>query len=111
MAAVTDSIPELSSSVTVCFSANVYALDVVKKAAYKFADVAAAEITTRDNEIVCTLRITNLRIQQDLRQLANDLNMEVLDQDLRATITTETEAFRNAILGYAFSKTGLQGGE
>lgn len=36
---------------------------------------------------------------------------EVLDQDLRSIIAKETEAIRNAVLAFAFSKTGLQDGE
>lgn len=111
MAAESDSEPELSSSAMVCFSADVYSLAVVKKAAYRFTDVGAVEIATRDNEIVCTLYFVQPRTQQDLRRVVNDLRTEVLDQDLRAMVAAETEALRNAILGYAFSKTGLQGSE
>jgi DNA-binding FrmR family transcriptional regulator len=40
-----------------------------------------------------------------------ELQAEVLDQDLRATISRETEPMRNAILALAFSRTGLQGSE
>ena len=36
---------------------------------------------------------------------------EVLDQDLRSIIAKETEATRNAVLAFALSKTGLQGGD
>ena len=34
---------------------------------------------------------------------------EVLDQNLRLAIEAETEPLRTAILGLAFSRTGLQG--
>jgi len=37
-----------------------------------------------------------------------DFKKEILDQNLRLKIKRETEPMRNLILGYVFSKTGLQ---
>jgi len=39
-----------------------------------------------------------------------DLRREVVDHDLRISIEQRTSPYRDAILGLAFSKTGLQDG-
>jgi hypothetical protein len=38
----------------------------------------------------------------------NAISDEVLDQELRLSTEAKTEDLRNAILGLAFSRTGLQ---
>ena len=41
-------------------------------------------------------------------KVINEFKRELLDQQLRVVIKQETEAQRNLILAYTFSKTGLQ---
>jgi His-Xaa-Ser system protein HxsD len=37
-----------------------------------------------------------------------DFKRELIDQELRMKIKSETEAVRNLVLAYTFSRTGLQ---
>ena len=96
----------------VVFSSQVYSVETIKKAAYRFSDVMAVAITTRPGEIECVVEfLSETNKQEQPEQILADFRNEVLDQDLRATIAKETEATRNAILAFALSRTGLQGGE
>ena len=49
--------------------------------------------------------------EERVQRIVAAFRNEVLDQDLRAVIAKQTEATRNAVLAFALSKTGLQGGE
>jgi His-Xaa-Ser system protein HxsD len=51
------------------------------------------------------------REEEQAERIVAAFKNEVLDQDLRSIISKETEAIRNAVLAFALSKTGLQGGE
>jgi His-Xaa-Ser system protein HxsD len=92
------------------FSTDVYDLDTVKRAAYRLTDRCAIDLRIAHSEIICTIRpLANG--DTDLPRLVAALINEVLDQDLRRTISAETASIRNVILAYAFSKTGLQDDE
>ena len=96
----------------VVFSSQVYSVETIKKAAYRFSDLMAIDIATRPGEIECVLEIlSGTNTEKQAEQIVAAFKNEVLDQDLRATIAKETEATRNAILAFALSRTGLQGGE
>ncbi len=96
------------ASVAVEFAAEVYSINEIKKAAYRVSDRVAVDIVPSQRTIVCTLRFHKNLTQSEADAVANDFRVEVLDQDLRRIVARETEAVRNAILSYAFSKTGLQ---
>jgi His-Xaa-Ser system protein HxsD len=89
-------------------SSAVYELEAVKRAAYRFADRIAVEITPFGEIINCRLIALSQASAKQLDQIASDFRIEVLDQDLRLKIAAETEPLRNLILSLAFSKTGLQ---
>jgi His-Xaa-Ser system protein HxsD len=93
------------------FEARVYPLVVIKKAAYRFLKTFVTEITLEGDAWVCALKFTTSTDASSIERAVRDLQAEVLDQDLRATISRETEPVRNAILALAFSRTGLQGSE
>ena len=95
----------------VSFDARIYSLVVIKKAAYRFLKTFVTEITQDGDAWVCALKFTTFTDAAGIERAARDLQAEVLDQDLRATISRETEPVRNAILALAFSRTGLQGNE
>jgi len=97
------------TSAVVAFPAGLYSLDAIKKAAYRFSDAAAVEISPVAGEVQCTMRFLQPLYPEEAQQLADAFRIEVLDQDLRASIAAETAPMRNAILAFAFSKTGLQG--
>lgn len=99
---------DAAAATTVRFSMRVYDLDTIKKAAYRLGNCCTADITLEGEDIVCTLhRLPGARSVD----LAAAIRTEVLDQDLRAKTAAETAPIRNAILAYAFSRTGLQEGE
>ena len=103
--------PKQPISETVSFSSHVYGLDEIKRAAYRFIDVMSVDITPCGDEIVCTANFVHATNKDEAQKILNDFKIEVLDQDLRRAIAEETKEVRNAILAYAFSKTGLQDGE
>jgi len=100
-----------TEGVRVTFDVRVYPLAVIKKAAYRFLKTFVAEIAQEGDTWVCTLKFTASVDTAAIDQATRDLQAEVLDQDLRASISRETEPVRNAILALAFSRTGLQGSE
>ena len=93
------------------FSARVYSLETIKKAAYRLSDVVSVDIYPRGDDIECILHFNTGAADDEAQRIVAAFRCEVLDQDLRAVIAKETEAIRNAVLAYAFSKTGLQSSE
>lgn len=99
-------------SLTLVFSRQVYNIETIKKAAYRFSDVLTIDIIPRCDEIECVLQfLSSSQEEEHAERIVAAFKNEVLDQDLRSIISKETEAIRNTILAFAFSKTGLQGGE
>ena len=92
--------------ITIRIDLTVYRLNAVKKAAYKFGDRCSIEIcSTDEHDVIVTLRPKKLL--ESLQQLRGEFMNEVLDQELREVVATETEAVRNLILAQAFSQTSL----
>ncbi|WP_159732656.1 His-Xaa-Ser system protein HxsD [Methylosinus sp. Ce-a6] len=86
---------------------SIYSDEAVQKAAYRFIDRFAAIVSRADNSIVVEITFGTESSNQREHVVA-DFKKELLDQNLRLRIKTETEAVRNLILAYAFSKSGLQ---
>lgn len=97
-----------STTRVVRLSRAVFGLDEIKKAAYRFTDRCAFEFAVEGDDIVCTLRMQDDKDGGEPQCLEDAFRNEVLDQDLRRRIADETAPIRNAILAYAFSKTGIQ---
>jgi His-Xaa-Ser system protein HxsD len=93
------------------FSSRAYDLEIIKKAAYRFSDSCAFEFSFDGDDIICHLLPTTNMLPDATLALQNAFRNEVLDQDLRRIIGEETTSVRNAVLGYAFSRTGLQSSE
>lgn len=90
------------------FDANVYDLDVVKKASYRYVDQFTVDISLRDkSQIVCVISYPSSKSLESVDHMVSEFKKEVLDQDLRKIIRIETEGVRNLILAHAFSKTSL----
>ena len=96
------------TSAEVSFDSRVYALTVIKKAAYRFLSRFVTDIRQDGDAWTCTLQFVDAADSATADELVRELKSEVLDQDLRATIARETEPVRNAVLALAFSRTGLQ---
>lgn len=91
----------------VFFDTNVYKLDVVKKAAYRFTDKFSVNFRLDSSQVMCELNFPDKKSKEYIDQTINDFKSEVLDQDLREKISIETESVRNLILAHAFSRTSL----
>jgi His-Xaa-Ser system protein HxsD len=96
---------------SIIFSSQVFDLEAIKRAAYRFCDVFSTNIFPRELEIECVLLFLKEQTGDECETVIAAFQTEVLDQDLRSKIAKETEGFRNAVLAYALSKTGLQSGE
>lgn len=98
------------SAIELTLSDKLYSLEAIKRAAYRLSDRALVDITPGDQVVRCVLTPRSPEADgADADELVELFKLEVLDQDLRESIGRETAAVRNAILAYAFSKTGLQG--
>jgi len=97
----------LAVSLDVNFDDRVFSLDSVKKAAYRFIDKFSIDIKLTENQIYCVLTFSQNISPEGAAFLLEDFKREVLDQDLRATIASETEGVRNLVLAHAFSRTSL----
>jgi His-Xaa-Ser system protein HxsD len=92
---------------TVTFDKKVYGLIGLKKAAYRFIDKVAANISDSDRSYDVEIRFSKELSDEAQELFISEFTKEVLDQDLREKIKTETESYRNLILAHAFSKTAL----
>ena len=89
----------------ISFPSDLYELEAVKLAAYRFANEASVELEPVGERLLCILKPLGTSI--DLEKLEARFRCEVIDQDLRKRIARETEGLRNLVLAHAFSKTGL----
>jgi len=86
---------------------QIYCLEAVQKASYRFIDRLTVLISKANGQIVCEIEpVDGTEAELDLN-VAN-FKRELLDQQLRKQIKDETEPARNLILAYAFSRSGLQ---
>jgi len=93
--------------IEVFFDINVYKLDVIKNASYRFTDKFSINFRLDSSQVICELNFLDKKSKEFIDQAVNDFKSEVLDQDLREKISKETETVRNLILAHAFSRTSL----
>lgn len=89
---------------------NIYSIDAIKNAAYKFTDrcsIYLEELNQEAHSVKAVFRFLDNKTKSDQDRILNEFKNELLDQDLRERISSETEAVRNLILAQAFSKTSL----
>jgi His-Xaa-Ser system protein HxsD len=96
-----------TKTLVVTLDSKVFSLIAVKKAAYKFLRNFSVDISLQSDLIHCELSLSSCISDEERDLLVEDFRKEILDQDLRERLKSETEAVRNVILAYAFSKTGL----
>lgn len=96
------------SGCVVHLPAHAFSMEGVKRAAYMLMARLDVIIENTPDGVRCTL--TPAKADIDMATAERDFRREVLDQDLRISIEQRTESYRDAILGLAFSKTGLQDG-
>ncbi len=89
------------------FDPKVFSLDTVKRALYRFADLCSFDIQLINEQIKVKLVIPISADPMKMDDLCHRIRNEVLDQDLRDTISKDTANIRTLILANAFSNTGL----
>lgn len=93
--------------VIVKFDKKVYGLGALKKAAYKFIDKVAVNISDNGDAFEVEIRFNKESSREAQEYFISEFTKEVLDQDLRESIKKETEGYRNLILAHVFSRTSL----
>jgi len=87
---------------------EIYNLEASQKAAYRFIDRLTVLIQKNGDQLLCEIEPVSGH-EEKFAEHVSDFKRELLDQQLRQKIKNETEATRNLILSYAFSRSGLQG--
>ena len=85
----------------ITFDVNVFSLETVKRTLYRFSDKCSFDIEMEGNHIIVTFH------SKTGDDWVTKIKNEVLDQDLRDTLSKETANIRTLILANAFSNTGL----
>jgi His-Xaa-Ser system protein HxsD len=98
---------ERSDQIELEFDSEVFSLDTIKRALYRFADMCSFDIARIDKKIKVTLQAATQADNLMNDELCARIRNEVLDQDLRDTISKDTANIRTLILANAFSNTGL----
>lgn len=98
---------EESGHIDLHFDSNVFSLETIKRALYRYADICSFDIGLTDQQIKVTLHVTTPANPVNTEDLCARIRNEVLDQDLRDTISRDTANIRTLILANAFSNTGL----
>lgn len=98
----------LDGSIVVGFPSSGFSVEAIKRAAYTLMARVDVLFEVAGSELRCTLKPARAGVDMSLAE--RDFRREVLDQDLRISIEQQTTLYRDAILGLAFSKTGLQDG-
>jgi His-Xaa-Ser system protein HxsD len=86
--------------------AEVYSMEVCKKACYAMMSLFSSQISKDGHEFVLNVSV-NQETSESTAQLQELLLDELLDYSLRESISNKTESIRNIILANAFSKTRL----
>ena len=85
---------------------KIFSIDTVKRTLLKMSAEVSGDLTTTDEDIVCTLFRKKDAIES-LEDLEHHFRVELLDEDLREKVAAKTESLRNIILAHTFSKTTL----
>lgn len=90
------------------FDADIYSIEVCKKACYALMSHISCKLEKNNNKIIITAT-PNSNHPESSEQIKALLMDELLDYSLRETIAKKTEDYRNIILSNAFSKSKLSG--
>lgn len=87
-------------------SLTIYQKETILKAAYQFTNTCYIHIDPIGEE-TCLIRVRAKEQGMSSEALAREFCNALIDQELRATISQQTEAVRNLIMAHAFSETAL----
>lgn len=88
------------------FPATGFSLEAAKRAAYDL--MTQVDVSFSVNEQTLSCELSPVRPDIDMSSAERAFRRGVLDHELRLSIEAKTEPLRTAILGLAFSNTGLQ---
>src|SRR4051794_13971800 len=94
------------STITIVVDPRVYRLSAVKKAAYRLGDRCSAQIESLHDGGI-QVRLTAKSENTPAEAIEPTFLSELLDQELREAIASETERVRNLLLAQAFSGLSL----
>ena len=97
----------MSKEAKIEFDLGVFSIESIKRAAYRFSDRCAFDVSISGESALCVLFFPDTVTPELIDEVTSNLRREVLDQDLRQSIRAETESVRNVILAHAFSRTAL----
>lgn len=100
-----------SESKLLKFDESSYSIEAIQKAAYRAMNSFTVDIERHDGSILCVLNPNQIISKDEFVKATENFKIEVLDQQLRLKLKTETESVRNMILGIVFSRTSLQNNE
>ena len=96
------------SKQTLVLDTAIYSLEAIKKVAYRFADRASVLITPcAGSTVAVRFTFAGSAEKNEPKLVMADFCNELLDQDLREIIKTETQALRSVIIAHAFSRSAL----
>ena len=100
-----DSRPVAADTVTreVFVPAAAYSLETIKRAAYRFIDRFSVELFPEETGCRCKVHFVSGTTPNKIEETLRDFYAELLDQDLRRLVASETKGVREAILALAFA--------
>lgn len=94
-------------TIAVDIPTSVFGVEAAKRAAYVLMRRLTVTFVDSPSGVTCQLQGTATPAEP-AATLERDFRRELLDQELRISIEQRTQPLRDAILGLAFSRTGLQ---
>lgn len=94
-----------ANAVRVRIDCSIYRLNAVKKAAYRFLD--RFHVTIESAEDGVTVAFMAKRASESMDSIEHHFYDELLDQELREEVATETAGIRNLLMAQAFSNVSL----
>lgn len=84
------------STIEVRLDAGVFPADIVMKAAHRYTDAYFVEIKSSTADFI--VRLTPKHAEGDTNQLAEHLRNDVLDEQLRALVRSETQDIHTVLI-------------
>ena len=84
----------------------IYNADCIKASIYRFNKIVSVKIDSDESDYICDF--VGLDNGFNFDEFIVRFDQELIDQELRKSISQRTDHYRNFILGLAFANTGLQ---
>ena len=104
-----DLVEQSTNTTTIRVDSRLYSIDVVQRAAFRCTDMASFQFSVLSDEAFAVTATVKPSLAVALHEIESRFHNELLDQQLRHRVATETKTERDLILAYAFSNTKLLG--